>query len=731
MNGLSIRSPHVRITTPVTYERRLVRGGIAVVLVSVLGWLGGCLDNPNGPVDRLPPRGLIVSDPVSSAGIGAVAFRATPTGNTGDDVAYVCLPPGTVPSGTTATIGRVGFAGSIAATMFDGGFDPIPVGAAPGDSIEIVVADAAGSTVFQAALAVAARRPPVVVRTNPPRKKADVPLNTTIVIVFSEPIAGGTVNGSTIRLVSDGHEVAGQLVLAVDRLRVEFRPDRPLAARKDYTLEVATGVSDLDGDRLEQAVTVDFATESAQALVDSVAVSPPTLTVTPGEALQLTATAYDSARSVLTGRVVMWSNADTTIAAVSTTGVVTGVAIGSTTVTATTEGRSAAATIKVVRPLVFSSVSVGYSHTCGITTAGVAYCWGDNFRGQLGDGSTAPKGTPVAVAGGLTFASLSAGWYHTCGLTTAGAAYCWGGNSYGGLGDGSTSSSTTPLAVAGGHTFVEVSAGWSGWGGEHTCALTAAGAAYCWGDGRLGQLGNGRGNTDADGYQGSLTPAPVSGGLTFKSLSAGWESTCGLASDGSAYCWGTSEQLGAAQSAGAPHEQCVVSNQPDFYETCSLQPVPVAPGLTFASLSSGMYTACGVTGGGTASCWGYAAENGNPNPRGNSAPIVVPGGVAFAAVSAGKNQGFTCGVTGAGAAYCWGTVPNDGGENWVGTGWVSAPRAVPGGITFASVGAGAYHACGITPNGQVYCWGFNHDGQLGNGGLDAFYPIPVKVAAQP
>src|SRR5216117_3884920 len=134
----------------------------------------------------------------------------------------------------------------------------------------------------------------------------------------------------------------------------------------------------------------------------------------------------------------------------------------------------------------FAAVSAGFLYSCGITAPGVAYCWGNDVEGQLGDGSTSISGTPVAVAGNLRFSSVSTGDYHTCGLTTNGTVYCWGRNDNGELGNGSTTWSSTPVAVAGGLTFSAVSVGY-----DYSCAVTADGAAYCWGSNLAGRLGNG------------------------------------------------------------------------------------------------------------------------------------------------------------------------------------------------------------------------------------------------
>ncbi|MFN5677972.1 MAG: RCC1 domain-containing protein, partial [Roseiflexaceae bacterium] len=199
----------------------------------------------------------------------------------------------------------------------------------------------------------------------------------------------------------------------------------------------------------------------------------------------------------------------------------------------TTTDRSAPVAVSMPTGVTFTQIDAGQAYTCALTSAGIAYCWGKNSVGQLGDGTTTDRSIPMAVSmpAGVTFASISAGYTHTCALTSAGAAYCWGANGFGQLGDGTTTDSSTPVAVSmpSSVTFTSITAG-----KEYTCALTSAGAAYCWGKNNFGQLGDGT-YTDK-----RSTPVAVSmpAGVTFASISVGYEHTCALTSAGAAYCWG-------------------------------------------------------------------------------------------------------------------------------------------------------------------------------------------------
>ncbi len=232
--------------------------------------------------------------------------------------------------------------------------------------------------------------------------------------------------------------------------------------------------------------------------------------------------------------------------------------------------------------IVFASLSANFSHTCGLTAAGTAYCWGDNIYGDVGDGTTTQRSTPTLVSGGIAFTSLTTGNSHTCGLTAAGTAYCWGADSSGQLGDGTTTQRLTPTALAGGLTFANLTSGFA-----FTCGATTAGDGYCWGLGQNGQLGNGT-NPNRN------VPTLVAGGLSFANLVANEASACGLSTAGTAYCWG--DNGGGELGNGSL--------------TSSATPTLTTGGIVFASIAGGTAHTCALTAGGAAYCWG-ANQYGN------------------------------------------------------------------------------------------------------------------------
>jgi alpha-tubulin suppressor-like RCC1 family protein len=176
----------------------------------------------------------------------------------------------------------------------------------------------------------------------------------------------------------------------------------------------------------------------------------------------------------------------------------------------------------------FAAISVGDEHTCGLRADGAAYCWGLNADGQLGDGTTEPRSVPTPVQTSARFVAIAAGDRHTCALDEHAAAHCWGRNDRGQLGTGTDVPSPLPVAVSGGHRFRSIAAGRQ----EHTCAISEAGVPFCWGANSNGQVG------DGSLMSRLLVPTLVAGELNLVGITAGTGHTCGISVAGAAHCWG-------------------------------------------------------------------------------------------------------------------------------------------------------------------------------------------------
>jgi serine/threonine protein kinase/alpha-tubulin suppressor-like RCC1 family protein/uncharacterized protein YjdB len=501
----------------------------------------------------------------------------------------------------------------------------------------------------------------------------------------------------------------------------------------------------------QATITAEAESQAAKATVTvalvpvaSVTITPATLTLAVGKSGQLTAGLKDARGGAIRERDVTWTSSDPAVAGVSPAGLVTATRGGSVTITATSDGVKGAATITVPAPaapppavannppanqpgskapvesqpaavtpppatpanpppeaarvVVRRGVAAGGVHTCALTAAGTAACWGSNQVGQVGDATAgASSSYPVLLGGTSGVTMLAAGGNHTCGLLEGGSAICWGGNAKGQLGNGKTGGTSTPTPVVGGRVFQSLVAG-----ERHTCGLGVDGAAWCWGDNNSGQLGNGS-------TRGFPTPQRVTGQIRFKALAAGSEHTCGLATDGRVYCWGDgfSGQLGR----GSLESQS--------------EPVAVDVDVKFTSIAAGGKHACAIAVAGRTFCWGanVAGEIGDGSKDERDRPVPIAGTRAFVALAAGAEH--TCGLTGDGVAYCWGR--NREGQLGDGTrADKQAPVKVSLSQSIQTITAGGNHSCGVTSAG-VTCWGGNAKGQLGDGSaVGRLTPVTVE-----
>lgn len=290
--------------------------------------------------------------------------------------------------------------------------------------------------------------------------------------------------------------------------------------------------------------------------------------------------------------------------------------------------------------LTFRQLSAGGLHTCGLTLDNRAYCWGYNVDGELGDGTTHHRTTPVPVAGSLRFVQIAAGGRHTCAVrkfflfgVAFYRAYCWGDNFSGQLGNGTTTDRRTPGAVAGGLNFIQVSAG-----SDHTCALVAGTyKADCWGGdggvvhrrltpgavaiaGAFTRISSGATTHGTCGliknrgycWYFSLQPVAVASGLSLREIGMGSAHSCGVITVlNQAYCWGRNSSGGLG----------------DGTTTDRLTPVAVVGDLHFTGLSVGPSNTCGVTTALKAYCWGanQNAQLGDGTTTNRLTPVAVAG----------------------------------------------------------------------------------------------------------
>jgi len=296
-------------------------------------------------------------------------------------------------------------------------------------------------------------------------------------------------------------------------------------------------------------------------------------------------------------------------------------------------------------------IAAGNAHTCAILADTTVRCWGRNVGGQLGNGTTTDSSLPVTVTGLGGVDVISLGDLHSCALSlTSGEVRCWGDNSSGQLGDGTTTSRSTPVAVSGITTAIDVSAG-----NEHTCAVLSDGAARCWGRNFFGQLGNGASGAGSN----SATPVAVSGITGASRIAAAASSTCAVVTGGAVSCWGQNSfgQLGdgtttsslapvavsgltgaTSITAGNAHTCVIVSGTircwgfnsfgqlGDGTTTSRSEPVAVG-GLTgIAVLSAGGNSTCATNANGDARwCWGNGGNGqlGDGGTTSSSTPVTI------------------------------------------------------------------------------------------------------------
>ncbi len=391
------------------------------------------------------------------------------------------------------------------------------------------------------------------------------------------------------------------------------------------------------------------------------------------------------------------------------------------------------ATTKVTTPLLISSgwkaIATGQAHGCAIKTDNTLWCWGDNSYGQIGNGTIINQPTPfqVTTTGNTTWSAVTTGHQYTCAIAlTDKSLWCWGNNETGQLGIGSTAHQSRPVKISHATGWSKVTAGES-----HTCAINAEDISHCWGYNNYGQIGNGF-STDIERARLFDTS------INWKNIASGYSHSCGLKGSSAPYtlwCGGLNSygQVGTGST----------SSQATLIQLRANKSGAII--ADWESLSTGANHSCAIAindANHPLFCWG----NNNRGQLGDNATLsnapqhwwpntrsqVVVGADDWVMVATGANN--SCGIKAGNELWCWG----DNSSGQIGNGSVGLPTDPPflptkisGSWLTVTVGgaeSGGGHVCAIKSNGALHCWGSNNKSQLGNG-LSSDLAIPTQIGS--
>lgn len=350
----------------------------------------------------------------------------------------------------------------------------------------------------------------------------------------------------------------------------------------------------------------------------------------------------------------------------------------------------------------YSEVSTGEEHSCGITTEGKIHCWGQGSYGQLGSGNQGSN-LPIPIDYPQEFRHLSLGAHHSCARTMANDLVCWGRGNDGQNGNSSKKDSPAPQSIAlKKGAFASIDLGY-----EHGCAINDEGGAYCWGSGKFGRRADGRSLATTS------WPTKVRFSNSVTEITVSWGGGCFLAADALVYCWGDN-----TYGANGSTEHTKTNAIPKVVERL----------VDVTQISRGNAHTCALTGKKVGYCWGL----GNSGQRGDGSyelikdsPEPIKNLDNIITLSAGGEH--TCAIETSGAMYCWG----EGIRGELGTGTFPKRLLTPHKVKFdkpwSQVSAGVRHVCAIDKKTDVYCWGLGDAGQRGDGTLTEKVAIPTKV----
>jgi len=338
-------------------------------------------------------------------------------------------------------------------------------------------------------------------------------------------------------------------------------------------------------------------------------------------------------------------------------------------------------------------INAGNNHSLIIDLSGNLWAWGNNSYGQLGDGTTTRRTSPVQIKSGTKFNVISGGNSHSLAIDESDNLWAWGNNSYGQLGDGTNTSENTPFQIKAGTKFTTVAGGYG-----YSLAIDSSGGLWAWGYNIYGQLGDGTSGTANN----KSTPVPIKAETRFTSVAAGYYHSLAIDWSGNLWAWGYN-------SYGALG---------DGTTTNKSTPVQIKSGTKFATVAAGnsyVYShSLAIDLSGNLWVWGdnYYGQLGDGTTTQRNSPVQIKSGTKFNVVAAG--YGHSLAIDNDGNLWAWGR--NNYGQFGDGTTTdKSTPVQIKSGTKFTTVAAGNYYSLAIDNDGNLWAWGDNSYGQFGDG----------------
>ncbi len=356
----------------------------------------------------------------------------------------------------------------------------------------------------------------------------------------------------------------------------------------------------------------------------------------------------------------------------------------------------------------WACVSAGEVHTLAIKTDGTLWAWGNNYYGQLGDGTAVDKNTPTQIGTDTNWAVISAGGIYSLAVKTDGTLWAWGNNWNGRLGDGTEVQKNAPVRIGTDTDWSSVTAA-IGLGG-HSFALKRDGSLWGWGWNVAGQVGDG---TTVD----KLSPVQISANGQWAVISAGWSHTVALKTNGTLWAWGSNHggQLGDGTT--------------DFKAI----PTQIGTDTNWGHASAGGHYTLGVKNDGTLWGWGFdQGPLGSGGINNITSPLQIGSDTNWAFVSAGAASRQVNPIIAAiktnGTLWAWG----DNRYGQIGDGTFidkDVPVQIGSDTNWRTVSAGGDHMAALKPNSTLWLWGSNVYGELGNGasGEDQSKNTPINL----